>query len=262
MAKQGSQHSSIQQRAAQMRAEQQRKDKRVRYIIWGVLALVVVAAAVIIAVVATKTSAQKAELKDANPIVIGKSVGQANDGKPVVEEYLSYSCSHCIEVAEPLQKPLIEKAQAGEITLKLHPVPTAQMAYTSVATSAAVLTAKDDPQHFLPLHYALDSFFKTQMDAKDGSVVQDKSKSLAKVKELANQAGVNSDVVNRISEASGDAYLSAAYDNWKARKIEGLSKDDGLGTPMFVVNDKYVRITGAPAQAAQDLKTIMDAAAK
>ncbi|OKL47920.1 hypothetical protein BSR29_05405 [Boudabousia liubingyangii] len=269
MAKQGVQPTggkqSIQARAAAMRAEAERKERRSKFIIWGVLGVVVaIAAALIVFAVLHKNSSEAGAdsspaLSAGNPIVIGKEVGKPNEGKPVVAEYLSYSCPHCIHVGKSVQKPLIEKAQAGEITFELHPVATAVYPYTYVASAGAVIVANEEPAKFIKLNEALDAFFESQMNANDGSIVQDPTKSVEQVKSIAKQVGVSDAVVNKFSIEGGEAYLAKSSQAWTDGNYEGLDRKKGMGTPMFVVNGKYIPITALPENGPADVALIMKA---
>ncbi|MBV7362917.1 thioredoxin domain-containing protein [Actinomycetaceae bacterium TAE3-ERU4] len=258
--------SDIRERAARMRELEAKKERRVRFIIWGVLAVALtVVAGLILWLALFRAPAQKSDAlgayADGSPIVVGREVGKANSGTPVVEEYLSYSCSHCSHVAEPIQQPLIQKAQAGEITVQLAPVSTAQIPYTDAATAAAVVVANKEPGKFLAVHHELEKYFASVLETRDGSIVEDAKASLDKVKDIATKAGVSSETVSLITNEIGHEYLQKASEKWLKADIKGIEKGQ-YGTPMFIVDGKYISIRGTKETASQDLQMILDSLKK
>lgn len=254
---------AIKDRAAKMRQEQQRRERRTQYVIWGILAAVVLVAGLIIYWVSSAAGSGASgdglgEYADGRPVVVGTEVGKATAGKPTVTEYMSYSCSHCIAIAQGVSDKLLDRALAGDINVELAIVPTAAMPYTTYATAAAVATANAEPTKFVELHHQLEAFFKSQMDTQDGSIVQDDAKAKAKVQEIAQQVGLSEKTVQAITESNGQTYLKAASKRWSEAKIDGVEKDQ-YGTPMFVVNQNLVQITARPEQAEADLQKLYDA---
>ncbi|OKL45899.1 DsbA family protein [Boudabousia marimammalium] len=258
--------ASIKNRAAQMRAEEEKKARRMRAILWGSVIALLVVAIVIVTWVAThrdKVGPAADALGDFNggkPIVLyqDKVTATVPEGVSVVDEYVSYTCSHCAVSNEPIGDKLVERAQKGEFALRLNLVPTATMPFTSASTAGALITAKASPDKFKQYHDQIFAFVLQQIEANDGSVLNDTSASVAKVQEIMRGLGVPDGDVNKLTGQLGDDYLATASKNWAEAKIEG--RDERYGTPMYVVNGTEVKTS--EHKTAEDLLAAIDKSAK
>ncbi len=83
-----------------------------------------------------------------------------SDDGPVVDVYLDFLCPHC-QTFEATQGPdLQEMAEAGEITLRMHPRPmldatSSPAGYSGRAANAALCAAAEDPANWYPASAAL-----------------------------------------------------------------------------------------------------------
>lgn len=258
--------SDVRAKAAQMRLEQEAADKRMRNIIIGVVAAIVLAVSGIIGyVVATaekvelESSPEKAaqllgDYADGKPIVIShKGVGMADEALPTVTEYFDYSCHACSAASVTFGSDLIQAAEDGKFNLALQPVNTVRAPYHLSATSAAVIIARNAPEHLIAFHEAAMAFHSAEYEAGRATTIANATASAQKVKEIAQQVGVPQDVVDSLPANAATAYLEAASTKWHDLKIDDRKK---AGTPEFIVNDtKKVHLSSfEPATAISEIE--------
>ncbi|AOZ73122.1 hypothetical protein BK816_07310 [Boudabousia tangfeifanii] len=259
----GTANNDIAARAAKMRAEAQRKERNTRIAIWSaVIVALLVAAGIIIWAVSQGDESDRAlgDYSNGQPIVVTKAgVGTKVDDKlPTVDEYISYTCSHCAHAEDPVGKPLAEAAQAGKINLRLHLVDTAHMPWIEPATAAAIILASEAPDKFLSFHHDALEFMLAAAEKQDASVVTDPAKSLEKIKSMLSSLGVSQNIIDKVDAATGRRYLDASSKEWTNHKFE--NQPEGLGTPMYAVNNSVVSTKDGGTVA--DLKNAIFEAAK
>lgn len=257
--------SSIQNRAAQLREEAERKNRRTRNMVWGgIVALLVVAIAVVAWVVTHQDKVGPGadafgDFNGGKPVVIYKDTVGATvpSGVAVVDEYVSYSCSHCADVEAPIGDKLIERAKEGKFALRLNIVPTAAMPWTDAATAGALVTVAHAPEKFVDYHKQAFEFFASQVKAQDGSVVMDAAASLDKAKEIAKNVGLSAEQVNMIDAKLATNYLKTTSEDWAKADIKGRDPQK-YGTPMYVVNGTEVPLS--EFKTPEDLLGAVDSA--
>ncbi|MCD4549929.1 DsbA family protein [Schaalia sp. lx-260] len=255
MAKETSSQDSVRLKAQQMRAEQARKDRRIKITIISVVLVVVLGIAAAVAVViGQKVSAERAArnvdpvsvfgtFAEGEPILYShKGVGQVDDSIPTLVEYFDYSCHVCVNVDALFGKELTEGADKGEYNIEYRSVRTVDMAYQHAATAASLVVAQKAPERWADFHHALMAYFKSQYDNGKGHVVNDADASYQQVKKIAEQVGISADVIGTFPYGSvADHYLDVASQAWREATVEGRA---GLGTPEFVAHGKAVKLQG------------------
>ncbi|MDO5035228.1 MAG: thioredoxin domain-containing protein [Actinomycetaceae bacterium] len=232
-------------KAQQMREQQAKKDNRARSTIFGSVAILVIAA--IVAVIWVIDGAkQDAELSsvggEAKSITVSaKGVGVADPEVPTLTNYFDYSCHACANIDVMIGQQLWDAVDAGEINLELVPVNVVQMPWHFAMAQAGYLVSENEPEKFEEFHRSSFEFFQSQFNAGDGSVIQDEAATAAKVKELAQQAGVSADLIAKFDAEGALEVLAANTTAWADAEVEGR---EGLGTPEFVANGKALKFDG------------------
>lgn len=244
--------ASVRLKAQQMREAQEKADKRNRAIVVSIVAVVVLAVIATVAIVIGNQLKAKNEAETADPTTtLGEyaggapvlyshlGIGKVDDSLPTLTEYFDYSCHACANIDVLIGQTVSDDAKNGEYNIEFQPVTTVGMAYANPATSASLIVAQKDPDHWIAFHHSLLSYFRSQFNAGKGTVIQDQQKSWEQVKTLATEAGVPSDVVKTFPVNVVTDYLSTSTAAWKAANI---ADRNGLGTPEFV-KDHSTRIT-------------------
>ena len=246
-------------KAEAMRQEMQRRESRIRMIIIGVVATLLVFTVATVAWVivdakkdSVRNTVATVEAGTTQTFQIGADgVGTQREGVPTIQEFFSYSCHACADIDAALHDDLLARVNAGEINLELTPVAVVDMKWMPVATDAAVVVYREAPEHFLDFHHAMLTYFKTQFDAQDPTVIQDTANSEKQVRQIAAEVGVPDAVIAQFTTANGDVVASANRDAWAALTVEGR---ETLGTPEFIANGKKLAIEGSdPAEAVASL---------
>ncbi len=256
MAKQ-SPNNQIRQKAADMRAAQQKQDAKMRNVLIALVGIIVFAILIsVVFLVINKPAADTGpdslpeSFEDGQPIMISQEGIMATEpSDDDLTFYFSYSCPACAQASQALAPNLVDGALEGKYTLALSPVPTSAPAFNEVATSGALLVAQESPDQFLDYHQAVEEFFLSALGTQDTSVLEDEARSLEAVQEVARQAGISDELVERISPASGRTYLSVSRQHWDAREVEGRTQ---LATPEFVYKDKQLTLEGETGAEAYE----------
>lgn len=259
-------------KAQQMREQQARKDRRTRNTIIGVVSVLVVAIVVAVVLVVanqrnrpstdTLQSGQAAEVlgpfADGSPVVYSHlGLGKKDDSLPTLTEYFDYSCHVCANIDVLAGEQITEQAQKGAFNIAYQPVTTVGMAYQQAATTASLVVAQKDPEHWTTFHHALLAYFQSQYNNGIGTVIQDLDASATQVASIATQVGVPADVVSTFPKDAVDDYLKTTSAAWFSADINGRTKDASgnpeIGTPEFV-NDAldgtrtYIPLSGSTAE--------------
>ena len=265
-------------KAQQLREAQERTDRRIRLAIISVVALLVVAivAAVTVLIVRQggKDSAQSQGQSGQAAAVLGPfasgapvqvshlGVAQADSSLPTLTEYFDYTCHACADVDVAMGERLSAQATKGAFNISYQPVTTVGMAYQKPATTASLIVAQKDPEHWLALHHALLAYFAEQFNSGNGTVIQDLDKSTEQVAKIAADAGVPADVVSTFVPNAVDEYLTTTTNAWANLNPQGRTAK--YGTPEFVKDGKtLIPLTGTTAEELfQTVMTGMGVAAK
>lgn len=246
-AKSARSNDAVRQKAKELRLAQERADRRTRNIIIGVVAVVVVAIiAVLVFIVQTQkpqsgsgAAAQGVpeQFAQGEPIIVSHlGVGEKDPELQDLTFYFSYTCHWCSYLETSISAQVDRDVNDGKYNLILQPVDTAAMEWQQPATSAALVTAAEDPEHFLALHQQMMQYFNEQFAAQDGQVIANTEASHAKIVEIAQQLGVDEAVTAQYGDDTAE-YLRLATENWRDAEVEGR---ESLGTPELVFDGQVI----------------------
>jgi len=264
-------------KAQQMREEQARKDRRTRNTIIGVVVVLIVAiiVAVVLVIVNDRNNQEAAQSEQSgnaaallgpyaggDPVLLGPDgVGSTDPSLPTLTEYFDYTCHVCAAVDTAAGPQISEMAQSGEFNIAYQPVTTVGMDFQKPATTASLIVAQKDPEHWTAFHHALLSYFNDRYTAGDGTVIEDLDKSFSQVKTIAADAGVSQDVIDTFTEDAVTNYLATTTAAWTNLLPSGRDPQN-FGTPEFVRDGTTViPLTGTSAdQIVQSITSGMSAA--
>lgn len=262
MPSKSSNSDSTRQKAQQLREAQQRADRRIRLVIITVVSVVVVAIIAAVAIIIARqgsegesgqsqsgdAAAVLGPYADGAPVLYSHlGVGQVDDSLPTLTEYFDYTCHVCADVDVAVGAKLSDQAEKGAFNIEYQPVTTVGMAFQKPATTASLIVAQKDPDHWVTFHHALLAYFEEQFNGGNGTVIQDLDKSTAQVKQIAEDSGVPADVVSTFTQNSVDAYLTTTTNAWTAKTFQGRDQSN-FGTPEFVRDGTTViKLTGTSA---------------
>lgn len=261
--------STTAQSVARRKEEQRKKDRRNMAII---VTAVVVVIALLAGVVAWMILGRKGEdagagtapasgtlkvsqqvAKDRGFTIGAKGPGSVNQGKPNIELYYDYTCSHCVVFDKTYAQKLYDKAIAGEITFTLHPVLTQAFPLNYSGVDAVIRAYQRQPDKFWPLHQALtEEMYKALEAYRKGGQDQAKlepvqGKAVETTKRLAKQVGLRQDLIDQINDKDANETLGA----WSKEFATVIEKAGGQpGTPSFLRDGKLV---GADAHTLDDI---------
>lgn len=237
--------SKSREKAAQLRAEQERADKKMRTLIIGtVVGVVALVVAVVAYVISGQVQAQEEAAtvdpatvlgvySDGRPIVLTPSgIGEADPALPTLSEYFDYSCQACAQAEVLFGDKIAQDVKAGKYNVAYQPV-SGHAPYQLPAVSASLVVAQKAPEQWHDFHHALMRFFVDQKKAGEGRIIGDLNKSAEQVRELALSVGVPEEVVATFPVNAAEDYLHKAHDAWSATQVEGR---EGFFTPEFVAN--------------------------
>lgn len=163
---------------------------------------------------------------DGHPIVYNhKGVGEPDESLPTVDEYFDYSCSHCAQMSVIMGGSLAANAKEGKYNLAFHPVVTSGMIWNNYATTASIMVAENDPEHWLPFHEGLLSYLHEQAEKGQGAVFHDAGRSVEQIQRIATEVGVSADLVKRMNIDASEKYHQLSAKGW-----------DGTSTPELRIN--------------------------
>ncbi len=246
--KQSSGSDSMREKAAAMRAAQEKADRRTRNIIVGVVSVLILAiiAAIIFVIVNRDDSsvdAVPAEFKNGQGIVFNSDGVSAQNisTEHELNFYFDYTCPACVVTDMQIGADLFAGAQAGEYQLVLHPVLTSAGAYNTAATAGLLEVAAYAPQQAAELHQAMIGFAYEAMSSQDTAVLQDLTQSEVAVAEIAAELGINQEVIDRFDSSAAYGYLQASSARWGESEAVGRER---LASPEFVYRGHQLDISG------------------
>lgn len=147
-------------------------------------------------------------------------ISSRTDG-PVLDVHLDFLCPHCKTFEETQGEDLAQMAEAGEITLRVHPRPmldasSTPTGYSGRAANAAVCAYTEDPAQWLPAQEAL----------------------------FANQPGTSGlpdeELVGIVDEATGldisECQAAGTYQPWLQEVVEPDAQETTSGTPTVLID--------------------------
>ncbi|MDO5049293.1 MAG: thioredoxin domain-containing protein [Actinomycetaceae bacterium] len=253
MAKKGASTDATRLKAQEMRQKQAQKEKQTRAIIFAVVGVLLAITVIAVIWVITQSNAQKQENQVegsgdgtvTSMVVSAEGTGVADPAVPTLQEYFDYSCHACANMETMIGPEMWTAVENGEINLELIPVNVVRMAWQFPTAHAAFLIYENEPEKFADFHHEAHSFFHSQFTAGDASIIQDEAKSLEKVKEIATEVGVSSELVDKFTADGANDVLETNTQAWSEADVEGR---DGLGTPEYVSGGKQIRISGNNAE--------------
>ena len=255
------------EKAAQLRAAQERADKKMRAIVVGSVAAIVVAVVAVVAyVIHQQVQAQHEAATvdpasalgvyaDGRPIVVTPlGIGEADPALPTLTEYFDYSCVGCAHAEVMFGNEIAQDVKDGRYNVAYQPV-SGHAPYQLPAVSASLVVAQKSPERWHDFHHALMSFFFEQTKKGEGRIVGDLNKSAEQVRELARNVGVPEEIVASFPINVVDDYLKKAGEAWSKTAVEGR---DGFFTPEFVANG--TRKVEMPSAEPEDVMGALRAA--
>lgn len=233
------------EQARQLREAHVQRERRNRnLLIGGVLLLIAAVAVALYIIISQGTEPVAAELEDMprnvsvedGGISLGNELvaGTSNDGAPVLDVYLDYTCGYCAQFEEINATDIEEAVSAGEATVVYHPVAildgsedeAGNRAFTDFpgrAAQAAAVVADGAPEAFNAFHQGLFELWASALDS--GAAQQPTDEEIA---EVAAAAGVPDDVVGTIDDGR--------FTEWVAATTEQFRRDGFTGTPTVLVD--------------------------
>lgn len=224
------------EKARKLREEQERREKRNKLLMIGGVILLV--ALVGLAIVAIFINANRSHLDGVHApagadlqggISVGQdlSAGSETEGAIVVNVYADATCVFCAEFEETNGADIEELLADGVITLKQHPIAILDNSYNGIAANALATTAEYAPEHFLALNTVIFEEYRNIM-AEYEETGNYGLPTLSGVEEMALEAGVPQDVVDRFAEGE--------FDEWVEASGRQFYRDGYEGTPVVVVD--------------------------
>ncbi|TFC86204.1 hypothetical protein E3T26_10445 [Cryobacterium sp. TMT1-21] len=249
-----------------MREEQQKRDKRKRWLLRGGIGAGIIAAAVIVTlVIVNSTGPGSAAVRPANmasdgilltgdgtSITAVTTDALAADAKPIATDqskmtdtaniaiYADYLCPFCGQFEATNGEQIATWVSAGNATLEFHPISildqgSAGSKYPTRAANAAACVANFQPDSFLAVNTAL---FKNQ-PAEQTTGLTDKQ-----IVSLVTDAGVtDKDVAGCITDQTFTDWVAASTDRALKGPLPNADIKQIKGTPTVLVNG--VAYTGA-----------------
>jgi len=225
------------EQARQLREAQARREKRNRnLIIAGVVALIVVVAVVLYAIISQGNKSVIAAVADvpANTSVedggisLGSDLvaGTTNDGAPVLDVYLDFTCPHCATFEEVNAEDIDALVSGGEATVVYHPVAILDRSgdftgFSGRAVQAAGVVADQAPEAYNAFQAAMFDLFAESTDAEPTD---------EQIAAAASEAGVPQEVADAL--ASGER----PFAEWVEATTQQFSRDGYTGTPTVLID--------------------------
>lgn len=240
------------ERAAAIRAEYERKERRNRLIIVAsvVVAMLLIVVAVAVALSKSDTSGEAAGAPGG--VVDGYSVPMGPNDAPVsVTVYEDFMCPYCGLFEQVSSEKLKEYADGGDVQVRYHVVSflDAQSSddySTRAANALAVVQDTAGSEVAVEFH---DALFANQSE-EGGAGLSDEQ-----MIELAVEAGADEEAIRGpIEDLKFEQFVVNATNEWSERGF--------TGTPAVAVNGEKVEFTDAENLLANTEKAIADALAE
>ncbi|MFD1505450.1 disulfide bond formation protein DsbA [Georgenia yuyongxinii] len=222
--------------ARKLRDAQAAREKRNRnLLIGGVIALIVIVAIAVFAIVreGNKPAIENVAVVPANTTLENGGVslgadlvaGTANEGAPVIDVYLDFTCPHCATFEEVNGEAIDELVAAGEATVVYHPMPWLSEPdwtnFSARATNAVAVVADQAPEAYNAFQRGLFELFA----GAAGTEPTDEQ-----IATTAVEAGVPQEVA--------DTFTDREFIEWGVAAREQFQKDGYRGTPTVLIDGK------------------------
>lgn len=231
--------------AQQLREAQARREKRTRnLIIVGLVALIAVVAVVIAIIVqqgnekANTSAIESIENIPANTnvddggISLGSELvaGTANEGTPVLDVYLDFTCIYCSQFEEINAADIDEVVAAGDATVVYHPVSILDRTgdfsgFSGRAAQAAAVVADQAPEAYNAFQAGLFELYRAAGAAEGSTAGEPTDEDIAAT---AVAAGVPQAVVDTMSDG--------VFTEWVRATTEQFANDGFTGTPTVLLD--------------------------
>ncbi|HEY8719633.1 DsbA family protein [Pengzhenrongella sp.] len=262
------QRDAARQKAAEMRAVQEKRARRTRILsISGLVVALGLLAFVIVMIFAQRTPAPAA-LDPKTPLkgVTAPATAVTNGGIPVGKEgaagttsgktaagktaatvavYYDYMCPVCGNFEKANEAPLDALVKSGDITLEYHPISildrlSQNTQYSTRSAQAAAYVADADPKHFVAFSEALYANQPTENST---------GLSNKEIEALAVKAEVPKAVANKLFDKGGK------FTTWVQAATKQGTLDGVSGTPTVFINgtktpDSLNLLVAGPLEAA------------
>ena len=261
-------------KAAQLRVEQKKRDRRNRVFLQGGIAVVLVAIVSVIALVIVNNLPKNGpgpRNMASDGILIGEGLTAVTTpalqpkADPVpsptdetgtvadIRVYVDYLCTACKEFQDTNGAQMEGWLQSGAATVEIHPVAiltSKSQAYSMRAANAAACVADSAPDDF----WAFNSALFAEQPAEQSTGLSDD-----RIVELAGQAGAgSSDVAKCVSDQRFQSWVNAATDRVLDGEIPDSNVEKVVGAPIIVVGDR--QYTGQPDDAKAFAAFVLQAA--
>ncbi|MDO5747326.1 MAG: DsbA family protein [Actinomycetaceae bacterium] len=258
-------------KAQEYRAEQARKDRQRRLIIFGIIAAVLV---IIIALVAglmfgkkddgtsaadkpTNTVQDSKDDKGGNGSELSKieNITFTKDGvkaldtdEHVVDLFFDYSCRACLHFEKKYSDVIFDLVHKGDIAFRIHPVNTHHDPYHIVAADALLKIARQQPDKAEEFHRAVGDHIFQLIDKAQGASEEEANKAFAFMKDadkskqiivdIAQRIGVSEQVIGSFNPDDTDSHLNDVTQQWaEFSKAHG---EEQVGSPQIWYKGKKV----------------------
>ncbi|MPV38455.1 DsbA family protein [Georgenia subflava] len=247
------------EQARQLREAQAKREKRNRnLIIVGVIALVVVVGIALYAIISqgTRSAIESVDNVPANSSVddggipLGSELvaGTSNDGAPVLDVYLDFSCPHCGTFEEVNAEDINEVVSAGEATVVYHPVAILDRTgnwsgFSGRAAQAAAVVADQAPEAYNDFQSALFELIANATSAEPTD---------EEIAAAAVEAGVPQEVADTLTVPLEER----PFTEWVQATTQQFSRDGYSGTPTVMIDGDTIEpeLWGQPGALAEELR--------
>ncbi|UNX55286.1 DsbA family protein [Georgenia sp. TF02-10] len=240
------------ERARELREAQARREKRNRLlIVVGLIVLIVLVAVAVWAIVGqgNRSAIEQVENVPANTSVEDGGVsfgsdlaaGSTNEGAPVLDVYLDYTCPHCADFEEINSADLRDVAGSGDATVVFHPVAILDntgdySGFSGRAVQASAVVADQAPEAYLDFQQAM---FALVADATTEPTEE-------QIVTAAVEAGVPQDVADQIP--------AGTFDEWVEATTTQFGRDGYTGTPTVLIDGEAFDGWTEPGALAEALR--------
>lgn len=227
--------SAASERAAAIRAEHERKERRTRAFVIGAVVIAMLLIVVVLTYVMSRGDSTGQTGSAPEGVVDGYSVPMGADDAPVtVNVYEDYMCPYCGLFEQISSDRFKEYAESGDVQVRYHVVSFLDRASTDrfstrAANATYVVLDEVGPEAAIEVH---DAIFANQ-PAEGGAGISDEQ-----LIEMAVEAGASEEAVRGpIEDLKYEQFVVNSTSEWSERGF--------TGTPAVAVNGEKIEFTDA-----------------